>query len=74
MAPIKKLLGVRVYLTLSAIAGVIVGAVAWGGLRDLGKTLIWGGMAFIVVLVTIATLDLSLRGAEPEDPNEPRLK
>ena len=74
MAPIKKLLGVRVYLTLSAIAGVIFGVVAWGGLRDLGKTLIWGGMAFIVVLVTIATLDLSLRGAEPEDPNEPRLK
>ena len=74
MAPIKKLLGVRVHLTLSAIAGVLVGVVAWGGLRDLGKTLIWGGMAFIVVLVTIATLDLSLRGAEPEDPNEPRLK
>jgi hypothetical protein len=74
MAPIKKLLGVRVYLTLSAIAGVIVGFIAWGGLRDLGKTLIAGGLAFIVVLVTIATLDLSLRGAEPQDPNEPRLK
>lgn len=74
MAPIKKLLGVRVYLTLSAIAGVIVGFIAWGGLRDLSKTLIAGGLAFIVVLVTIATLDLSLRGAEPQDPNEPRLK
>jgi hypothetical protein len=74
MAPIKKLLGVRVYLTISAIAGVIVGFIAWGGLRELDKTLIWGGLAFIVVLVTIATLDLSLRGAEPQDPNEPRLK
>lgn len=74
MASIKKLLGVRVYLTISAIAGVIVGFIAWGGLRDIGKTLIAGGLAFIVVLVTIATLDLSLRGAEPEDPNEPRLK
>jgi hypothetical protein len=74
MASLKKLLGVRVYLTISAIAGVIVGFIAWGGLRDLGKTLIAGGLAFIVVLVTIATLDLSLRGAEPEDPNEPRLK
>ena len=74
MAPIKKLLGVRVYLTLSAIAGVITGFIAWGGLRDLGKTLIWGGLAFIVVLVAIATLDLSMRGSEPQDPNEPRLK
>jgi hypothetical protein len=74
MAPIKKLLGVRVYLTISAISGVIVGIIAWGGLRDLGKTLIAAGLAFIVVLVTIATLDLSLRGAEPQDPNEPRLK
>jgi len=74
MAPIKKLLGVRVYLTISAISGVIVGTIAWGGLRDLGKTLIAAGLAFIVVLVTIATLDLSLRGAEPQDPNEPRLK
>jgi hypothetical protein len=74
MAPIKKLLGVRVYLTISAISGVIVGFIAWGGLRDLGKTLIWGGISFIVVLVAIATLDLSLRGAEPQDPNEPRLK
>jgi hypothetical protein len=74
MASLKKLLGVRVYLTISAIAGVIVGFIAWGGLRDLGKTLIAGGLAFIVVLVTIATLDLSLRGTEPEDPNEPRLK
>ena len=74
MAPIKKLLGVRVYLTISAISGVIVGFIAWGGLRDLGKTLIWGGISFIVVLVAIATLDLSVRGAEPQDPNEPRLK
>ena len=74
MAPIKNLLGVRVYLTISAISGVIVGFIAWGGLRDLAKTLIWGGISFIVVLVVIATLDLSLRGAEPQDPNEPRLK
>lgn len=74
MAPLKNLLGVRVYLTISAIAGVIVGIIVYGGLRDLSKTVIWGGLAFIVVLVVIATLDLSLRGAEPQDPNEPRLK
>jgi cation transporter-like permease len=74
MANKKNILGVRVYLTISAIAGVITGFIAWGGLRDLNKTLIWGGLAFIVVLVAIATLDLSMRGAEPQDPSEPRLK
>ena len=74
MANKKNILGVRVYLTISAIAGVITGFIAWGGLRDLNKTLIAGGLAFIVVLVAIATLDLSMRGAKPQDPNEPRLK
>ena len=74
MAPIKKLLGARVYLTISFICGGVVGLIAWGGLRDLTKTLIWGGITFIVVLVIIATLDLSLRGAEPQNPDEPRLK
>jgi hypothetical protein len=74
MASLKNIIGVRVYLTISAISGVIVGFIVWGGLRDLAKALIWGGLAFIVVLVAIATLDLSLRGAEPEDPNQPRLK
>ena len=73
MAPLKKHLGVRVYLTLSAIAGVIVGFIVWGGVRDLEKTIIWGGIAFIVVLVAIATMDLSIRGGE-DDPDQPRLK
>jgi hypothetical protein len=73
MAPLKKHLGVRVYLTLSAIAGVIVGFIVWGGVRDLEKTIIWGGLAFIVVLVAIATMDLSIRGGE-DDPDQPRLK
>ena len=70
----KKLLGVRVYLTIALISGAIVGIIAWGGLRDLAKTFIWGGLSFVVVLVIIATLDLSLRGSEPDDPNQPRLK
>ena len=73
MAPLKKHLGVRVYLTLSAIAGLIVGFIVWGGVRDLEKSVIWGGLAFIVVLVAIATMDLSIRGGE-DDPDQPRLK
>lgn len=73
MAPLKKHLGVRVYLTLSAIAAVIVGFIVWGGLRDLEKSIIWGGICFIVVVVAIATMDLSIRGGD-EDPDQPRLK
>jgi hypothetical protein len=66
-------LGVRVYLTLSFIAAIVVGVIVYGGVRDLGKTLIWAGLTFIVVLVGIATLALMVK-EEDEDPNKPRLK
>jgi hypothetical protein len=66
-------IGVNVYLALSLISAVVVGLIAWGGLRDLGKTLIWAGVTFIVVLVGIATLALTVKDDE-HDPNQPRLK
>lgn len=66
-------LGVRVYLTLSFVAAAVVGVIVYGGIRDLGKTLIWAGLTFIVVLVGIATLAL-MGKEEDEDPNKPRLK
>jgi hypothetical protein len=66
-------IGVNVYLALSFISAVVVGLIAYGGLRDLGKTLIWAGVTFIVVLVGIATLALSVKDDE-HDPNQPRLK
>lgn len=66
-------IGVNVYLTLSFIAAVVVGLVVWGDMRDLGRSLIWGGITFIVVLVGIATLALTVK-EDTHDPNEPRLK
>jgi hypothetical protein len=66
-------IGVNVYLALSFISAVVVGLIAYGGLRDLGKTLIWAGVTFIVVLVGIATLALTVKDDE-HDPNQPRLK
>lgn len=66
-------IGVNIYLALSFIAAVVVGLIAYGGLRDLGKTLIWAGVTFIVVLVGIATLALTVKDDE-HDPNQPRLK
>ena len=66
-------LGVRVYLILSFIAAALVGVIVYGGLRDVGKTLIWAGLTFIVVLVGIATLALMVK-EDDHDPDEPRLK
>ena len=70
---IDKKIGVRVYLILSAIAGAVVGLVWYGGVRKVDESLIAGGIAFIVFLVTIATLTLMGKD-DPRDPNEPRLK
>jgi hypothetical protein len=39
----------------------------------LGKTLIWAGLTFIVVLVGIATLALMVK-EDDHDPDQPRLK
>jgi hypothetical protein len=65
--------GVRVYLTLSFISAAVVGFFVWGGVRQIGETLIWAGITFIVVLVGIATLALTVKD-DDHSPDEPRLK
>ena len=64
---------VRSYLTLALIAGVFVGAIVYGGVKDVNSSLVWGGITFIVSLVTIATLALSVKD-DQSDPNQPKLK
>jgi hypothetical protein len=66
-------LGVRVYLTLSALAGLLVGLIWWGGVRRVEDSLIAGGLTFIIVLVFIATFALMVKD-EPAPSEEPRLK
>ena len=66
-------IGVRVYLTMSFISAAVVGLFVWGGTRLLGTTLIWAGITFIVVLVTVATLALMVKD-DQQDPNKPRLR
>jgi len=63
----------RTYLTLSAIAAVVVGVLVWGGVRDMTTVFIWSAVTFIVSVVSIATLALTVK-EDPRDPNEPRLK
>lgn len=68
----KNKLGVRVFLTLSAIAGVLVGFIWYFGVRRIEDALIAGGLTFIIVLVIIATLSLMTK--EDEYPvDKPRL-
>jgi FtsH-binding integral membrane protein len=68
----KKPIGVRVYLTLSAIAAIFVGVLVYFGTRKWDQTFIWSGMTFIVVLVGIATLALSVKD-DDFDGTTPRL-
>jgi hypothetical membrane protein len=65
--------GVRVFLTLSFISAALVGVFVYGGTRLLDESLIWAGITFIVVLVSIATLALTVKDDE-FDPEKPRLK
>ena len=68
----KNKLGVRVFLSLSAIAGSLVGVIWYFGVRRLEDALIAGGLTFIVVLVIIATLSLMVK--EDDHPaDKPRL-
>jgi uncharacterized protein (DUF983 family) len=62
----------RTYILLSFISAVFVGVIIWGNSRDLERTAIWAGLTFIVVLVTIATLALSVKDEPASD--KPRLK
>ena len=69
----KSKLGVRVYLSLSALAGPVDGIIWWGGVRRTEDAIIAGGLTFIVVLVFIATMALMVKDDE-SSPDEPRLK
>ena len=64
---------VRSFLTLSLVAALFVGAIVYGGVKDVNSALIWAGLTFIVSLVTIATLALSVKD-DDSDPNQPKLK
>jgi hypothetical protein len=58
---------VTTFLTLSAIAGVFVGAMVYFAVDMLESAIIWGGLTFIVSLVAISTMALMV----PENNNDP---
>jgi len=68
----KNKLGGRVFLTLSAFSGVLVGVIWYFAVRRPEDALIAGGLTFIIVLVIIATLSLMVK--EDDHPaDKPRL-
>lgn len=68
----RKLRNLKAYLVISFISAAVTGAVTLFGTRIEATAIIAALLTFIVVLVVIATLDLSVK-QEPEDPNKPRL-
>ena len=69
----RRFQSARIYLGLSAIAGVLSGTVIAVIIRDPMAGLIWGGSIFIVTVVGLATLDLAIKDEPPQDPNKPKL-
>lgn len=64
----------RNYLTLSFISALFVGIMVLAATHYVAvvESLIWAGVTFIVVLVSIATLALTVKDQE-DDPAKPRL-
>jgi hypothetical protein len=58
---------VTTFVTLSAVAGIFVGAMVFFAVDMMESAIIWGGLTFIVSLVAISTMALMV----PENNNDP---
>lgn len=69
----KRFANLKSYLGLSFLAAIFSGVLVYFGTRIIETTIIWALITFIVVIVIVATLDLSVK-QDDSDPNSPRLK
>lgn len=69
----KRFANLKSYLGLSFVAAIFSGVLVYFGTRIIETTIIWALITFIVVIVIVATLDLSVK-QDDSDPNSPRLK
>ncbi len=69
----KRIANLKTYLIVSLVAALFVGVLVYFGTRFLETGIIAGLVTFIVVIVIVATLDLSFKPDE-QDPNRPRLR
>lgn len=69
----KKFANLRSYMIIATVTGLVVGVLVSFGTRFVETGIIWGLGAFIIALVSIATLDLSYK-PDDSDPNLPKLR
>jgi hypothetical protein len=60
-------------MALSVVAGLFTGILVYFGTRFIETAVVWGLITFIVVIVIVATLDLSFK-PDDQDPNRPKLR
>jgi hypothetical protein len=60
-------------MTVSILAGLFTGILVYFGTRSVETGIVWGLVTFIVVIVIVATLDLSFK-PDDQDPNRPKLR
>jgi ABC-type microcin C transport system permease subunit YejE len=60
-------------MALSIVAGLFTGVLVYFGTRFVETAIISGLVTFIVVIVIVATLDLSFK-PDDQDPNRPKLR
>jgi len=70
---VKKFANLRSYMIMATVTGVFVGVLVYFGTRIFDTAVVWGLGAFIVALVSIATMDLSYK-PDDSDPNLPKLR
>lgn len=71
----NKTKSLKVFLALSIAPAAVVGMIVFAATnyQAVTEALIWAGVTFIVVLVSIATMALSVKD-DDADPDLPRLK
>lgn len=69
----KRFANLKSYLGLSFVAAIFSGVLVYFGTRFVETAIIWALITFIVVIVIVATLDLSVKH-DDSDPNSPKLK
>jgi O-antigen ligase len=70
---VKRFANLKTYMGLSVVAGLFTGILVYFGTRFIETAIVWGLLTFIVVIVIVATLDLSFK-PDDQDPNRPKLR
>lgn len=69
----KRFANLKTYMVVSLVAALFVGFLVYFGTRFIETGVIAGLVTFIVVIVIVATLDLSFK-PDDQDPNRPKLR